>query len=379
MKRVIKDTMVTGSAGLVVLLVILVVFGIMTGHREHGLVKRQVSCFIDRDNLRRITPSLIDKFGLTINPELQGYIKDIVGRYRVRFSAICVLDGSNGDILALYGNVGDREDCTLALNTYLAASLFKIITSIAAIEYANLNPGSVFTYNGKAHTLYKSQIDHHKNRWTRVTTLANAFALSNNVVFAKIGLTRLGAGPLLLTAMKLGFWQSPLVECGCEASTMLVPENNYNIAELASGFNRYTRISPVHAAQIATGPLNQGSMIRPRLLKDLPVESTQVMDTRTAKYLADMMRQTVSRGTVSSAFRRYRSGGILRRLVIGAKSGTIDGKDPDGRRNWFVGYAKDRRTRKEISLACLVIIDDYYWIEANDLARMIIRYYFSRV
>ncbi len=378
MRRVIKDAFVTGIAGLFVLLVILVVFGVMARNGDHTLVKRQTCCSIDRDNLRRITPRSIDRYKLTIDPGLQGYIRDMVKRYRVKFSAICVLDGITGDILALYGKREEREDCTLALDTYLAASLFKIITSIAAIEYAHLSPQSVFTYNGKAHTLYKSQIDHHRNRWTRVTTLSRAFALSNNVVFAKIGLSRLGAGPLLLTAMKLGFWQSPLIECRCEPSTILVPENNYNIAELASGFNRYTRISPVHAAQIVTGPLNHGFMVRPRIVKGLPLESIQVMDSRTSRYILEMMRQTVTRGTVSSAFRRYRSDRVLRRLTIGAKSGTIDGKDPEGRRNWFVGYAKDRRTGREISIACLVIIDDYYWIEADDLARMIIRYYFSK-
>ncbi len=81
------------------------------------------------------------------------------------------------------------------------------------------------SYTGNAHTLYKSQIGTKKNRWTTQVTLAKAFASSNNVIFGKIGAMQLGETPLLLTAMRLGFWKSPVVDCQSTPSTVFIPEN----------------------------------------------------------------------------------------------------------------------------------------------------------
>jgi cell division protein FtsI/penicillin-binding protein 2 len=118
-------------------------------------------------------------------------------------------------------------------------------------------------------------------------------------------------------------------------------------------------------------------MVRPRIIKDRVIETRQVIDPKTAMSLQCMMRRTIQNGTVSHAFRGYETDHILKHLSLGAKSGTIDGRDPDGRRNWFVGYAKDSAPDRGIAIACLIIRDDYYLIESEGIARKIIRYYFS--
>jgi len=69
---------------------------------------------------------------------------------------------------------------------------------------------------------------------------------------------------------------------------------------------------------------------------------------------------------------------VLKHLTIGGKSGSIGGTDPDGRRNWFTGYARHRDTGEGITVGCLLILEDRYWIEADMLSRIIIRRYFSR-
>ncbi|MEA3221536.1 MAG: penicillin-binding transpeptidase domain-containing protein [Thermodesulfobacteriota bacterium] len=367
---------------LAVFIVFLVIFhgiGNNDSNNEKGEDQNAVP-FIERDILRGISPETIDKHSLTIDWELQKYIADIARVYRINFAAISVMDSSTGDILALYGKnteMNPPEADTLALDTYLAASVFKIITALAAIEYSDMTPDTTITFNGKAHTLYKNQLNHKNSRWTRNSTLAKAFALSNNIVFGKIGTSYIGERPILLTAMKMGFWQSPLEECDCTPSTLLIPQSEYNIAEMASGFNRYTHISPVHAAQIVTAIVNAGAMVRPRLIKDRVIETRQVIDPKTAMSLQCMMRRTIRNGTVSHAFRGYKTDRILKHLSLGAKSGTIDGKDPDGRRDWFAGYARDSVSDRGIAIACLIIRDDYYLIESEGLARKIIRYYFS--
>ncbi len=345
--------------------------------QEAGVIEEQASPGLTRDDLRLITPELIEERDLTVDWDLQGYIAEAMKDYKVGFAAVAVMDAYSGELLALYGKDAGGENCTLGLDTYLAASLFKVVTSVAALEYGGMSPETLFSYNGKAHTLYRDQLSTATNRWTRQISLERAFAVSNNVVFGKLAAYDLGEQPVLLSAMRLGFWTSPLKECACRPSTLFIPETTYNLAELASGFNRRTRVSPVHAGQIVSPVLTGGSMVTPRIVRSTPVERVEVFSQDTAEKLKGMMARTVRSGTVSGTFRGYARDRVLKNLVLGAKTGSINGTQPDGRRNWFVGFAEDAASGRAITVACLIIREDYYWIEADGLAKKIIRNYFA--
>ncbi|MEN6448818.1 MAG: penicillin-binding transpeptidase domain-containing protein [Syntrophaceae bacterium] len=336
------------------------------------------SSALSKNDLVRIDEDTIKRHNLTIDWDLQQFVARNAVKYKLYYGAIVIMDARTGDILALYGQKPAGQDCSLALNTDLAASIFKLVTAVAALDQAGMTSQSVFSYTGNAHTLYKNQLIGKRDRWTAEVSLADAFAYSNNVVFAKIGTHYLGETPLLLTAMKLGFWKSPLKECECTPSTIFFPQNDYNLAELSCGFNRKTRISPIHAAQMVTAVINNGGMVTPRLIRTADVEQTQVMSRDAAQNLGAMMERTVRTGTVAKRFRGTSSDRVLKHLTIGAKSGSIDGDDPAGRRNWFVGYAQDRNTGEAITIGCLLVRDDYFWIEADTLARLIIRHHFSK-
>lgn len=358
---------------------------IMTGmfffggrHGEALPIEHKAQPVISKEALSVITPEKIDALDLTIDWDLQQYIGEIARRNKVSFASIVVMDAHSGDVLALYGMDNAQEDCSRCLGAYLGASLFKVVTAAAAIDSGGMSPESKFTYNGKAHTLYKYQLSPKKDRWTQEITLARAFAQSNNVVFAKIGTMQLGETPILLTAMRMGFWQSPLEGIECSPSTLFIPETEFNVAELASGFNRRTRISPVHAAQMITAVVNDGAMVRPRIVHGDSVETQPAMGKDTARQLRAMMNQTIKRGTVSKTFWNSRYDRVLKNVQLGAKSGTIDGSEPEGRRNWFLGYAEHETSGEAITIACLIIREDYYWIEADALSKKIIRHYFSK-
>jgi penicillin-binding protein A len=333
---------------------------------------------VSRNSLQIITPQVIKDKNLTINWNLQEYIAAASKKARTGFVTVAVLNPRNGEILALYGKDSSGENDSLCLNAYLAASLFKVVTATAAIDYAGMSVGSTCTYTGNAHTLYKSQISAKESkRWATEVTLARAFASSNNVIFGKIGAMHLGEAPLLLTAMRLGFWKAPVVDCQSTPSTVFIPESQFNLAELASGYNRYTKVSPVHAAQMVSAVLNEGTMVRPKILKGSDTASEQVMCKGTADNLRAMMCQTVKNGTVSRAFNNSRNDRVLKDLIIGGKSGSINGVEPEGRRNWFMGFAENASTGESITIGCLVIRDGSHWPEAHDLAKNIIRHYFS--
>ena len=161
-------------------------------------------------------------------------------------------------------------------------------------------------------------------------------------------------------------------EVGCTVGKDLA------VAELSCGFNRQTKISPVHAAQMVSSVLNKGSMVTPRLVRSEEDEHIQAMSEEAARNLAFMMERTARSGTVAKAFRHIDSDKVLRDLTIGGKSGSIDGDEPQGRRNWFVGYAQNRTSNEAITIGCLLIRNGYFWIEADTLSRLVMRYYFSR-
>jgi cell division protein FtsI/penicillin-binding protein 2 len=194
------------------------------------------------------SPGNHQRHDLTINWGLQQFISENAVKYKLHYGAIVVMDARTGDILAMYGHKTSGQDCGICLDANHAASIFKLVTAVAAMDQGGYTSHSVFSYTGNAHTLYKNQLVDRKDRWTADITLADAFAYSNNVVFGKIGTHYLGETPIYLTALKLGFWKSPLDEIACAPSTIFFPRDEYSLAELACGFNRQTKMSPLHAA-----------------------------------------------------------------------------------------------------------------------------------
>jgi penicillin-binding protein A len=330
------------------------------------------------EDIVRIDENTITSRNLTIDWDLQQYIGALAIQYKLYYGSIAVMDARTGDILALYGHTRDGQDCSLSLNPELAASIFKMVTAVAAIEEAGFTGQSMFFYTGSPHTLYKRQLTNKRDRWCADVSLADAFARSNNIVFGKLGSIYLGETPIYLTTKKLGFWKSPLKEIKTLPSTSMFPKDEYNLAELACGFNKQTRVSPLHAAEMVTAVLNDGSMITPRLVKSSSVQRIPAMKAETAHDLREMMERTVRKGTVAKSFRNLSSDRVLKNIAIGGKSGSIDGKEPTGRRNWFMGFARNRVTGEAITIGCLLILDDRFWIEADMLSRLIIRHHFAR-
>lgn len=333
---------------------------------------------LTKQDLVHINEDLIKSRNLTIDGELQQFIAAMSARYALYKGAIVVMDARRGDILALYGTSPAGEDCSLALDPELAASIFKLVTATAAMEQRGFTDASSFFYTGNAHTLYKRQLTNKRDRWSADITLADAFARSNNVVFGKLGALYLGEAPIQQAALRLGFGKSPLKEFNAPASVLFNPTDAYGLAELACGFNKATRISPLHAAEMATAPLNAGAMVAPRLTKTAKIERWPVMRADTAAHLQAMMEKTVKAGTATKDFRGASSDRVLRQLVMGGKSGSIDGDDPVGRRNWFVGFARNEQTGEAITIGCALVLNKHFRIKADMLSRLIIRKYFSR-
>ena len=251
----------------------------------------------------------------------------------------------------------DADPCLLA--DYPAASLFKIITAAAAMEEKNYTARTRLKFNGYKHTLYKRQLTDKTNRYTNSISLKNAFAQSVNPVFGKIGALYLDRQDLVDYGNAFAFNRGIDFELPFSKSHLEVGKDVYQRAEIASGFNRQTRISPLHGAVIVSAVLNDGKPVEPTLIDHIddadghtvyrtsPRFLKPAVSAKTAGELKKLMAVTIKSGTAKKLFRGYTRNKVLKRLDLGGKTGSIANSKHDARFDWFVGYARGKKRRRE--------------------------------
>ena len=335
------------------------------------------------------------KLEYTFNPELMKYIKKELRRYASDYASVVVIDNNTGQILSAIDYT--RKTRSFGKNitfssTNPAASVFKVITAAEVLENGGLDHTSQFTYNGKATTLYKYQLKDKKNRWTRRTKFERAFARSNNVVFGKAAIKNTTTDNLIQMAEKFGFNNDITQMIDVGNSSIYSKRGEFELAELASGFNRKTLISPIHGAVIASIISNDGIYQKPTIVSKITDEkidrviwepqtnSARVLSQETNREMQLLMEATVHKGTARGAFRPWKMKRIPH-ITVGGKTGSITGGLPYGKRDWFVSYAKpdNNDSDKGISVCVMIVNVDKWYIKSTYLAKNIIEYYYSKI
>ncbi len=324
----------------------------------------------------------------TIDSGLQQQLTTGFDKRHSRYIAIVVMDAANGDILALAGFDRTGSDLNPCIDKrFPAASIFKIVTAAAAVETHGMTAGTPLVYNGAKHTLYKSQLKDSRNRYTRQTTLKDSFAQSVNPVFGKLGVITLGQENLKRFGEAFGFNRQIRFEKPISPSELTVEDDPYSWAEIASGFNQSTQISPLHGALMAASLVNDGAMMEPTIVRRIVDESGSILyqnqalemnrpvSDKTSAVIRRLMAETVRKGTARKSFNGYRKDKILSRLNIGGKTGSIDNRTHDVRLDWFVGYAE--YSGDKIALAAVVAHEDYIGKRAAAYAKTAMSAYFQ--
>ena len=362
------------------------------------LLKNEINNLVISKNIFPEEIRVLDeKFSIeyTFQKKLTFYIENLVKQYRPDYSAIIVLDNETGKILSAVG----YERKTDSLNqdivfkaTHPSASLFKIITSAKLLEDPNIEEKTLFSYHGRTTTLYKSQLRDRITRWDRMATLKKAFASSNNSVFAKAAINNLSHEDILNMANQFGFNADLMQEISLPRSKFNLPQNDYHMAELASGFNTETVISPIHGALLSQVVANDGILVNPKIVSKIvdrkegtefwtnPTMKKRVLNPHVTAELQEMMEGTIEDGTAKKSFKR--GGDFFKKyLRIGGKTGTITGGIPFGKRDWFTAYAgpKDKTRGKGISICVMNVNVNKWYVRSAFLARQIIDYYFKSV
>jgi cell division protein FtsI/penicillin-binding protein 2 len=257
------------------------------------------------------------------------------------------------------------------------------------VEETNLTPGSQLTYVGRPHTLYASQVKPGNQAQGNKVSLRQSFASSNNPVFAKLGIYLLGRDLLLWYGRALGFESRIPFELPLGISSLSAVPTQFALGELASGYNRGTTISPLHAALLGGVFLNGGRLMEPYMVKRVssnkgdiiyqggPRSLGRVVSTKTAKHMMGMFEATVKEGTARTYFQRAPSDPVLRDLFIGGKTGTISRQQINEHYEWFVGMAQDSGSGRGYAIASLVVHGKTRGQSAKELARLLLRQAFS--
>ncbi|MDB9787089.1 penicillin-binding transpeptidase domain-containing protein, partial [Bacteriovoracaceae bacterium] len=218
------------------------------------------------------------------------------------------------------------------------------------------------------------------------------FATSNNAIFGKTAMDMLTVSELNETAHNFGFG-TPLTEMmPLDVSHILTPKTHFNMAELASGFNKATTISPIHGALIASIIINNGELISPFIIEKVTdsesdkiiwepsFHTKQVLAQKHAEDLKNMMKSTISQGTARSFKRDYKGRALLKKLIIGGKTGSISGGKPFGKYDWFITFAGPKdRNNKGISLCVMIVNQKKWYVKATHLAKEILWDYFKTI
>ncbi len=326
----------------------------------------------------------------SFDPVLQESMENLFRTYKPDYGAFVAIDAKTGQILSMvsYSTRGSERGNLALRATFPSASVFKVVTAAAAIAERNFSPDTVISFNGANHTLYRSNVLNSRvTRWTRSMTLKTAFAKSVNTVFGKIGAFTVAAADLRNYADRFGFNRRITSDLPVEEGHAPVPEDPWGRAATASGFTRENTMSPLQGALIAATIANDGVMMEPFVVRSVysadgnelysaqPKVLNQVVSVKTAAEIRELMKETVARGTSHKSFRGFFKKDYAN-IEVGGKTGSLTGNDPQGKYDWFVGFANEGERR--IAFASLTIHEKLWRVKSSYLVRKAIETHFKK-
>jgi penicillin-binding protein A len=326
----------------------------------------------------------------TVDPDLQSYILRLFEKSNTVQSAAVVIRPRDGRVLSMasYDSAGGGENLCVR-SDFPAASIFKVVAAAAALENAGLAPDAPMRYIGGRYTLYRRQLEKDVGRNAHEIDFRKAFALSINPVFGRVGIYDLGKEGLEAYAARFLFGDLIPFDIPVGPSTIEVPEHAFGLAEVASGFNKTTCISPLHAALISCAVVNRGVIMTPQIVDSVvdgqgevvhrsePVPLATAVMPETADGLRMLMRETVLSGTGRNSFSKLVRNRLYKGIDVGAKTGSINDSTGRFKLDWVIAFAAPKDGTEPICISVLGVHGDYLGVRAGELARLIIARYYS--
>jgi membrane peptidoglycan carboxypeptidase len=307
---------------------------------------------------------------LTLDPELQDKLQQILLSYQTPYGAVVAMEPSTGRVLAMAEHSAEQPHLR-GLTTravFPAASIFKIVTASALLEFGVQPDSPECFHGGKRRISEKLLVDSRSDR--RCYSLSTALAMSANVVFAKLTFKHLSSEQLEATAEAFHFNRPLEFVVPTDTSLASIPSDPLGLASAGSGFGD-VYLSPLHGAAIAASIANGGLWRDPILINEPApsAEPERVVAEGVARELADMLEETVTLGT---ARRTFRERGFRVQGAVG-KTGSLADHNPYRDYSWFVGFAP--KNNPQVAVAAVVVNTAKWRIRATWLGREAMRLY----
>lgn len=324
-----------------------------------------------------------------IDEQLQERVERVMRTYRVPYGVFVAIEPKTGRILAMvsHSEIDPAWERTAFYNPYPMASLFKIVTTAAALEQKKVSPDTVFAFRGKLTSENPRYWFVKPGRQNQQMLLSLALGKSVNPVFGRLASDVVGRDAIVSYAERFGFNQILMPGTCLKPSNSIIPQTDSELKLMGAGLCHEVKVSPLHAATIMAAIANDGVMMLPSLVNEIEngkgetvfAQKSQplrrLITPETASQLTRMLSTTVKSGTSRRAFHDRRGRPIFSSLNIAAKTGSIDGKDPAGHYSWFAAYAPT--DDPQIALAALVINQDKWKIKAANLGEQALEAFFK--
>jgi cell division protein FtsI/penicillin-binding protein 2 len=325
----------------------------------------------------------------TIQGDLQKRVHDFMVDQRVPYGVFVAIEPATGRILAMtaHSSTNPEWERNAFFDIYPMASLFKIVTASAALENKLMTPDTVVEFRGS----FVSETPGHwqatpRGRNNRLD-VGCAMGKSVNPVYGRVAADIAGKANVMQSVDRFGFNQKLLPGIPVKESRAAEPRDEQGLMLMGAGLDHEVKVSPLHAATIMAAIANNGRMMYPALtekvtdpsgktkLTHTPREIRRLVSPETAESLTRMLSNTVTNGTSRRAF-HDRQGRPLLDVDVCAKTGTIDGTDPQGHYSWFAAFAPAQNPR--IALVALVINRDRWKIKSSQVGQQALEEFFER-
>lgn len=314
-------------------------------------------------------------------------IDNLLRRFRPEHAIILMVDPKSNEIIA-WGerrdnHVQEKPDYFIK-NTFPAASLAKTITIAAAMESNRYSLTSEIPMIGASHTLYRNQLRVKDGFKGPFIQMQDAYAKSANPPLALIGMN-VGADRLKSAAKKLGYNMN--FPAGLPGRSVYAPpDTGYGLAEASCGFTEATTLTPLLAAAQVRAILTKQPLEIPwaNNLGGYAPKSRIALDVgkftdNTYYGLREAMVRSVTHGTArKNISTKHMARKNFNALTIGGKTGSLDGPDPHGRYEWFMGFAQSKEDPSKAVVLVIMQVHDLQGMRsqpATQVAGMLFNYW----
>lgn len=319
---------------------------------------------------------------LTLDPSLQDASRRLLSLAHPVSGAAVLVDVRSGRVLALtsFRRKGSGAGDPLVLGAP-AASLFKLVTTVALFEHTRVTPTTEVCFLGGERQIDRTHLEPPTEPGARCAEFRIALGHSWNAVYAQLATQRLMRDDLLQTAEKLGFNQELDFDVDAKFGSVDLPYNDLEFARAAAGFQGNS-LTPLGAAQLTLSIALGGRPARMQLIESPPDAPPlgrrllpRVMSENTAWRLTRMMELTVHGGTSLMAFTKEDGASYLGPIRVAGKTGTLRQASKGSTTSWFTGFAPSRKP--EVVVTVMLENGEVWREKANVVARDLLRVYFA--